>query len=367
MRQAPDTVEFRLYFNPGTNPPVPDPHEPTSWADRIHVTPFADAVAVSPDGSDRTYEVFLPQPGGAVFATRVPLAPTLADPIQYAHSRRSRRPTDTHTDDDPRWAASAHRGTDPAMKAAWAPTKVFCVKRDRPDPSAVPPDSDRVYASPADYHAASYYTFRWVPQANLRTLVFRALDESVFALDRRARPRSALGAGDLALFPSTAVEPRWDAVKRAQVATELNGLNAFLRLPPTPLAPWPPIARSPTTPCRSPGRLCPATSAPSVRSRSSRSIRRTAPTPTGWVRTIRRPSPSIPICVRTSTRWTGAAATATSTARPTSTGRTTAVRCHSLARRVWLPNVVAPRAPSLTSVTGGERQIRGRLGLEPRR
>ena len=71
------------------------------------------------------------------------------------------------------------------------------------------------------------FTYRWLPADDLRTHVFRALDDAVFAADLALRPRPALSPEDPTAFPPEAVDPRWDAAKRVQVAAELNGLNAL--------------------------------------------------------------------------------------------------------------------------------------------
>jgi hypothetical protein len=227
MRQAPDTAEFRVYFNEGTAPPAPDVRVASSWEQRVHVVPFDAAAAVSADGSERIYDVLLPGPGAVALAGGVPLTPTLIDPIAYAHVGVSAADAAAHTADDPRWSGQP-LGDRPGNEGLLGgPAKIFRVRRERPAPPAPPADAERVFASPADYHARSYYTFRWRPRPGLKTHVFRAMDASVFAADRARRPRPALGAGDAAAFPDPAAEPRWDAAKRAQVAAELNGLNAF--------------------------------------------------------------------------------------------------------------------------------------------
>jgi len=81
-----------------------------------------------------------------------------------------------------------------------------------------------VFASRADYHASSYYTFRWIPQANVDTHVFRAVDSGVFARDWRIRStRSALSATAAAhasFFPA-----EWSAAKRTAAATQLNAIT----------------------------------------------------------------------------------------------------------------------------------------------
>ncbi len=75
----------------------------------------------------------------------------------------------------PAAGAAVFTGGVPPAPTPGAPAKIFLVKRDRPPPPAVPPDSERVYTSPADYHTQSRYTYRWVPSPHLRTYAFRAM------------------------------------------------------------------------------------------------------------------------------------------------------------------------------------------------
>lgn len=219
-QQAPGTAEFRVYWS--ADQPAPDTHDPLAYTDRVHVVPISGGV----DGAgDLSFEVFLPVPGGTVFTGGVPLAPTLADPVKYAYVAVSAADANPHTADAATWPDWGDRAGNEGR--AGGPAKVFRVRRDAPPAPAVPADSERVYATPADYLSASYYTYRWVPGTNLTTHVYRALDESVFAADWRARPRPPLAATDTAQFPDPVAEPRWNSAKRAQVAAELNGLNAF--------------------------------------------------------------------------------------------------------------------------------------------
>lgn len=231
MRQAPDTREFRIYFHPGTNPPPPDHSIATNWQERYYVVGYNEHVTVTVDAAGRPlrkYELFLPAPGDA-FRDSLPLTPSLAEPIVYAHIGISAADDKTHTLDDPQWAAgrwggAARFGNEGRVGP---PAKVFRVRRIRPDPPAPPPDAERVYATPADYHSHSFYTYRWQPQPHLKTHIFRALDDAVFKVDWTQRPRPALASGQLQFFPDAATEPRWDALKRQQIAAELNQLNGF--------------------------------------------------------------------------------------------------------------------------------------------
>jgi hypothetical protein len=103
--------------------------------------------------------------------------------------------------------------------------------RKRPDPPITPPaDSDKVYATPADYHGRSFYTYRWQPVDNLKTHIFRALDDSVFKADwaRRERETATLSAEDEDLFPPEmrGANPM-KLARREAAADELNHLDTF--------------------------------------------------------------------------------------------------------------------------------------------
>jgi hypothetical protein len=227
-RQAPDTREFRIYYNPGSAPPKPDDTVSTNWAERIYVVDFNEHVAVAVDAAGRPvrrYELFLPAPGAA-FRGGLALTVSLTQVISYANIGVSAADDKTHTADDPRWPApwGGRVGNEGPVGA---PVKVFVVLRILPSPPVPPPDSERVYATAADYHSRSYYTFRWRPAANLKTHLFRALDDGVFQADWLQHPRPPLDASQLQFFPDASVEPRWDALKRQQVSAELNRLNSF--------------------------------------------------------------------------------------------------------------------------------------------
>ena len=206
-------------------PPDHDLHveyaEARGWQDRVLVVPFDANVTVEAGGALRRYEVFVPTPGSPDRAG-LPLSTSLAEPMAYAlvgvTAADDSAHTADHRDDPDRFGNESDVG---------GPATVFRVRRDRPPPPAVPPDSERLFASPADYHGRSFFTYRWAPAADLRTHVYRALDDAVFAADLALRPRPALSPADASAFPPEPVDPRWDEAKRAQVADELNQLNAF--------------------------------------------------------------------------------------------------------------------------------------------
>jgi hypothetical protein len=199
-----------------------------SWQERSYVVPFDEHVTVTTDAAGqplRKYDVIIPAAGDAA-RIGVQLAPSLEQPVKYANIGVSAADDKTHAADDPKWAAGDWGGADRFGNEGpvSAPAKIFVVRRTPPPAPIAPPDSERVFASAADYHSQSFYTFRWVPSASLKTHIFRALDDALFKTDweRRAADASDVAPGDATRFPA-----EWNGAKRQQVATELNALNAF--------------------------------------------------------------------------------------------------------------------------------------------
>ncbi|MCI0687293.1 MAG: hypothetical protein L0Y54_08665, partial [Sporichthyaceae bacterium] len=193
------------------------------WDTRVLTVGYQQHVTVDGNGS-RTYQVFLPVPG-STDRSGLPLSTTLAEPIGYGLIGVTAADDKPHTPDV--LGDAARYGNESRVGG---PATVFRVRRVKPPAPVVPPDSEKVFASPADYHGRSYYTFRWLPSAQLRTHVFRALDHAVYRADVARRPRPALATNDPA-FPSEFVP-----AKRTAVAAELNALNAFTTLNAAALA-----------------------------------------------------------------------------------------------------------------------------------
>jgi hypothetical protein len=200
-----------------------------NWDERYYVVGFDEHVTVDTDAAGRPlrlYEILLPAPGDA-FRGGVPLATSPAEPIMYAQVGVSAADDKLHTADDPKWAAGRWGGRPGNEGPVGPPATIFRVHREPPPAPVPPPDAERVFATPADYHSRSYYTYRWRPAAQLKAHIFRALDDAVFKADWAQRPRPALDASQLELFPDEATDPRWNAAKRQEVADELNQLNGF--------------------------------------------------------------------------------------------------------------------------------------------
>lgn len=221
QQQAPGVTEFRLYWHAG----LPRPagwEEPASWAVRFDVCDYNANVTVDGAGN-RTYEVFLPAAAGAVFANGAPLAVSAATPMVYANVTVTAADDVTHTADT--WVGSALANRPGNESRTAVPRPVVRVWRKKPDPPEPLVDSDRVYATPADWHAHSYYTFRWKAVAGHKAHVWRAVDEAVFDADWASQPRPAID-GTHPAFPKAAVEPTWNNTKRQAVSDALNAISA---------------------------------------------------------------------------------------------------------------------------------------------
>lgn len=105
-----------------------------------------------------------------------------------------------------------------------APASIHRVHHEKPDEPDVPTaDSDDVYATEADYHGRSYYTFRWGKPTTpgVASHVYRAMDRSVFRIDWERRDGGESLSQGSARFP-----PSMSAARREDVATEIEDLWA---------------------------------------------------------------------------------------------------------------------------------------------
>jgi hypothetical protein len=238
MLQAPDTQEFRIYFNPGTKPPSKDPDElppnysdPLNWENRVYVVACDENFSVTDkqghplideDGHPvRQYEVLLPIIGDPRFAG-VPLAATDADPIVYAHVGVSAADDKEHTADNSKWT-SGHWGARSGNEGGCALAKIYRVLRTPPPPPGAVDDSDKVFATRADYNSRSFVTIRWPRAAYMQGHIFRALDNTLAQVGFGLQPRPPLDSSDAKLFPVAS----WAASTRADVATALDALNSL--------------------------------------------------------------------------------------------------------------------------------------------
>ena len=165
----------------------------------------------------RKYEVFLPAPQDNRFV------PSLANPIVYANIGVSSVDDKTHTLDDPKWDLGDWDGRHGNEGRVGGLATIVRVRRIQPDAPEPPPDSEKVYASLPDYHGHSYYTYRWEPKDNLKTHIFRALDDTLFKTDWALRSQNKAllldptNSEHKKLFP-----PDWDVNKHQPVADQLK-------------------------------------------------------------------------------------------------------------------------------------------------
>ena len=95
------------------------------------------------------------------------------------------------------------------------PAKIFRIQRDPPDAPALPIfPSERLYASPADYHSRAFFHFLWQapPERGVSLHVLRALDDTLAQVDLANRR-----AGRALVFP-----PEWPDGRQAQIEEELG-------------------------------------------------------------------------------------------------------------------------------------------------
>ena len=225
--QHPNTREFRIYFNPNSAAPEPDRFDPLNWQERIFVCDYNDHVSLVAAGVDdgpcRQYEVLLPVPlpsGSPVFSG-VPLQPTLAAPIVYANISVSAADDRTHTSDHAKWNATPWGGRSGNESVLAAPAKIYRVWRTPPPAPLSLINDERVWATKADYHSHSFYTFRWPASAGLKAHVYSVLDGTLFMIERLREDIAALSAADTA-----ALQTIWNPVPQS-VVDQIAGLRAL--------------------------------------------------------------------------------------------------------------------------------------------
>jgi hypothetical protein len=220
QRQAPDTKEFRIYFHPGADLPA-DRDQAINWQERYYVVDYDDNFTIDPLSGDRLYEIFLPPPT-ADSLTSVPLNPTLAEPVVYAHIGVSAADDKIHTTDQRTTGDWGNRQGNEGCIGP--PSKIYRVLRTPPAPPEDVFAGERLYASPADYHNRSFFTYRWKPQPLLKLHVSRAMDDAVFKADWSQHPYAPPRTeSKLEFFPAG-----WNQATRQAIVDELNQLNGFV-------------------------------------------------------------------------------------------------------------------------------------------
>lgn len=217
MAQAPRTREFRLYLSPGGEP-VPGHNDPLAWPQRVyavdaatHFTPLT--------GGGRQYEVLLPENAAGQAFPGVQLEPTDLAPVVYAHVAVSAADDRAHSADHPKWASGAWGGRFGNEGRIGNAAKIFRVLRAPPPAPPLISADDKVWATRADYHGVSRYTFRWAkPVAGRKVHIFRTVDDNLFRTDwerRQAAGAVAFQAADVAPFG-------WNSAEQSAVLAELG-------------------------------------------------------------------------------------------------------------------------------------------------
>ncbi len=226
--QHPDTKEFRIYFNPGSVPPDPDRFVPTNWQERIFVCPYQDHCTLvpssDPEGPYRQYEVLLPlaaPPPGSPPFPGVALKPSLTQPVVYANISVSAADSKAQSADQAKWNATPWGGRPGNEGRLAAPAKIYRVWRALPPAPTALINDDRVWATRADYHSHSFYSFRWAHSPELKAHVYAVMDESLFMVERM-NPEAALSAADQAALATV-----WPAGVPSNVTAELAALRAM--------------------------------------------------------------------------------------------------------------------------------------------
>lgn len=208
----------------------------TNWEKRIYIVDYNDNdhFIIGP-GNTRKFEVFLALPDTG---KDEPFAPTLAKPIVYANIGVSAADYRKHTADAPKWSAGGWGGRYGNEGPVGPSAKIFRVMREEPKKPDPPPESEKVFATKANYQGQSFYTYRWQPAyapdpkdqqkkivLPLRCHIFRALDDSLFKVDWSQPARNLLDpAKDRDLFP-----PDWEGDKCSFAANRLNELLSKLK------------------------------------------------------------------------------------------------------------------------------------------
>ena len=219
-----------------SHPLFVDYSDPIRWHERIVVVPGAENnwTPAEDEPEVRQYEVFLPWPEADDLRSLLG-TPSLADPIIYAHVGITAADNRTHTKDDPRWDDHVWGRRFGNESQLGARVTVFRVLRESPAVPVPPPDSDRGYASAADYYGRSFYTYRWRPVEGLRAHLFRASDDALFKTDWLMRTtRGALDPSNIlhdeifkgAIDLIDGNRKDWSRELREAVAAQLNGVRA---------------------------------------------------------------------------------------------------------------------------------------------
>lgn len=180
---------------------------------------------------DRAYQIFLPRISSTTPGT-VPLTPSLSEPMVFAHIGISAADDKPHTKDHRTTGTFSNlNGNESGIGQV---AKIYCILRTPPPKPVALVDIEKVYASPADYHSKSYYTYRWMKpeeKDNLRLHLFRALDDAICKIDWQIRATRRWldpeNAQHKRFFPSDWLkqDKTEDLVRKKTAANELNGIK----------------------------------------------------------------------------------------------------------------------------------------------
>jgi len=165
--------------------PVPaDPGNPL-WVDYRRPEAWAERVEV------------IPVTAGSEYLTRIrlPLEPSAEDPVVYAQVGISAADDKDYAADHPRWDGTPLGGRPGNEGLVCAPALVQRALRQEPPRPEAPDVGDGV-ATAADYHGRSWIDIRWQRPEGVRVEVYRALDEAIFAADRAARSARSTDRAD---------------------------------------------------------------------------------------------------------------------------------------------------------------------------
>lgn len=176
---------------------------------------------------ERKYEVFLPGASLAVapdFA--LPGAPSLASPVAYNVVGVSAADDKTNEEAKKDIITSgplANRYGNEGPVAG--PATVYRVWRVLPGKATLPSfPGRRLWATRADFHSHSYFSFHFGRQDNLLVHVYRALDETLFLVDAAkgfAPNRRTSDSNDPPVYPS-----EWTEEEKQAAAAQLNALTS---------------------------------------------------------------------------------------------------------------------------------------------
>jgi len=151
----------------------------------------------------------------------IPLAPSLAEPVVYANISVSAADAKPHSDDDAKWDNTPWGGRAGNESVLAAPAKIYRVWRALPPAPTALINDERVWATKADYHSQSFYSFRWAATPELKAHVYAVMDSTLFMIEREHAEAATLTADDLA-----ALQAVWNPIPD-NVTDQLTALRAL--------------------------------------------------------------------------------------------------------------------------------------------